>query len=253
VSTVNPYQPSPIPDASIVEPGAIQNVKIEIGDIFNYAFKIWKENLGQLVCGALILVGVGLGFGLISNVVDIVLRGGAEGKPNLTSVVVSGVISILNNLVSTFLSIGLVKFHLAMLRRQPADLGMIFSGGDRFLPIVGVSILFGLAVFAGLLLLIIPGIIISLFYWPCYFLVIDRQTPVMQSFSLARTITKNNELTSFVVGLLAMGVVILGVCALCIGILFAQPLAALLGGCAYLMMSGQLDPKSANLPDPRYV
>lgn len=69
--------------------------------------------------------------------------------------------------------------------------------------------------------------------------VIDRKTPVMQSFSLAREITKGNELTTFLMGLLAMGIVLIGVLALCVGFVFAQPLAAMLFACGYLVMSGQ--------------
>lgn len=75
--------------------------------------------------------------------------------------------------------------------------------------------------------------------------VIDRKTPVMQSFSLAREITKGNELTTFLMGLLAMGIVLIGVLALCVGLVFAQPLAAMLFACGYLIMSGQLDPKAS--------
>jgi hypothetical protein len=93
--------------------------------------------------------------------------------------------------------------------------------------------------------LIIPGIIVILFCWPAYFVVVDRKTPIMQSFSLARVITKGNEMTTFLMRMLSMGIVLIGFFALCIGIVFAQPLAMLLFACGYLVTSSQLDPKAA--------
>lgn len=46
-------------------------------------------------------------------------------------------------------------------------------------------------------------------------------------------------------GLLFMGILLLGLLAFCIGIIFAQSLAMLLFACGYLVMSGQLDPKAS--------
>ncbi|MCY2982053.1 MAG: hypothetical protein NTY15_00255 [Planctomycetota bacterium] len=82
-----------------------------------------------------------------------------------------------------------------------------------------------------------------LLYWPAYFLVVDQKKPVMESFSLARTITQGNEMTSFLIALLNFGIMMVGFIALCFGIIPAYPLAMLLFPCAYLVMSGQLDPK----------
>ena len=42
-----------------------------------------------------------------------------------------------------------------------------------FLRVLGGSILFGLAMWLGFLLCIIPGILIMLYYWPFYMLLID--------------------------------------------------------------------------------
>ena len=124
---------------------------------------------------------------------------------------------------------------------------MLFSGGERLLPTIGVSVLLGLAAGVGFLLLIIPGIIVILFYWPSYYLVVDRRTPVMQAFTVARSITKGNELTTFVMGLLAFAICFVGLLALCVGIIAAQPLALLMIACAYLMMSGQIDTRAGQV------
>ncbi|MHB8973043.1 MAG: hypothetical protein ACYC3X_06995 [Pirellulaceae bacterium] len=70
--------------------------------------------------------------------------------------------------------------------------------------------LFGLVVATGYLLCIVPGIIAMLVWWPCYFLVIDRQTTVMESFGLAGEITANNIGTTFLLWIVSVGISLLG-------------------------------------------
>lgn len=105
---------------------------------------------------------------------------------------------------------------------------------------LGTAILFGLAVGLGLVLLIIPGIIIALMWWPTYFLVADKKAGVIESFSVAARITQNNWGTAILIVLLGMGINLLGLLAFCIGILFSMPLVWLLSAIAYLMMAGQI-------------
>lgn len=250
MSSENPYAPPSFSGPSY-SAGAIsgnleiRNVKADINEILSYSFKVWKENLGTLVCATLIVLGITLGLAGFSFVIQSILQGGFEAPPNQASIIFNGVFSIFTNIIQIFLGIGNLRLMLALLRGQQASLGMLFGGGERLLPVIGVSILFGLAATLGFVLLIIPGIIVVLFYWPCYSLVVDRKVPVMSSFSMARVITKGNELTTFLMGLLFMGIILLGLLAFCIGIIFAQSLAMLLFACGYLVMSGQLDPKAS--------
>ncbi len=250
MSSENPYAPPSFSGPSYTSSAVggnleIRNVKADINDILSYSIKVWKENLGTLVCATLIVFGVSFAFAFVSAIVEAMLKGGFEAPATPVSAIFSLVFSLTSNVVQVFIGIGHLQLLLALLRGRQASLGMLFGGGERLLPTIGVSILLGLAVMAGLILLIIPGIIVILFYWPAYSLVVDRKTPVMEAFSLARVITKGNELTTFLMGLLSMGIVLIGFLALCIGIVFAQPLAMLLFACGYLVMSGQLDPKAA--------
>ena len=225
--------------------GEVRNVVPEFGDIFNYAIKVWKENLQLVVLAALIVIGISFGIGFFNQVVQIILQGGFDAKPNAASTLFSVGAGLVANVVQIFLTIGQIQFSLNLLRGKPAELAMIFQGGERFLPTLGFSLLFGLAMMLGFVLFIIPGFIILFLFWPGYYLVIDRRTSVFESFGLARMITKGNVLNTLLLVLTSAGITMAGFLAFCIGIIFAQPLVVLLGGTAYLMMSGQLDPKSA--------
>ena len=220
----------------------IRNVVPVFGDILNYAVKIWKENLLLVVLGSLIVIGIAIGLAIVNFLIDVSLKGGFQNPPNPTSAVFSMIGSLVANVVQLFLTIGHVRFNLNLLRGKPAELGMIFQGGDRFLPTLGFSILLGLAVTAGLVLCIVPGFILLFLFWPGYYLVIDRKTPVFESFGIAREITKGNFLNTLLLGLTSFAIIFVGLLALCVGIFVAQPLVLLLGGASYLMMSGQISP-----------
>lgn len=241
MSNENPYAPGTEYQPPLQGEAPIQNVVPEFNDILSYAWNTWKENLG-LVVGATLIVfaisfalsfGGAVGVGILQN----------NGQPTPASTALSVSTQIINNILGIFLGIGNVQLLLALLRRQPATIGMLFGGGERFLPTLGYSILFGLALTAGFILLIIPGFFLLFRYWPGYYLVVDRRVPIMEAFNLSSEITRGNTMNTFRVGLMGMGIGILGVLACGVGILFAQPLAMLLFGSAYLMMSGQIDPK----------
>jgi ABC-type amino acid transport system permease subunit len=171
----------------------------------------------------------------------------ASGE-NRTAAVVGGMGNIVAQVVQIFLGIGQSQIALKLARGQPAEFGDLFQGGPRFLPVLGVSILYGVAVFVGTLACIVPGILLALMFWPCYYLVVEQRSKVFGSFSLASQITEGNKGTTFVLALLGIGINLLGLLALCIGLLFSAPLVVMIFATAYLMMSGQLIPGGVKQP-----
>jgi hypothetical protein len=248
MSNENPYAPTTEYESPLLGEGPIRNVVPEFNDILSYAWNTWKENLGLLVGASFIVFAISIALSFGGGMVEGLLQN--NGQPTVASIVVSISTAIINNTLGIFLGVGNVQLLLALLRRQPATLGMLFGGGERFLPALGYSLLFGLAVTAGFILLIVPGFFLLFRYWPGYYLVVDRRTPVMEAFTLAGEITRGNTMNTFRVGLMGTGIGILGVLACGVGILFAQPLAMLLFGSAYLMMSGQIDPKTGPELEP---
>ena len=97
----------------------------------------------------------------------------------------------------------------------------------------------GLLYTAGLTLCIIPGIIVLCGLWMQYFLVLDQDVKVMDSFPQAWEFSKGNRMSAFLLGLLQMALILLGMMALCIGLLFTVPLSGLMWTVAYLMITGQ--------------
>ena len=235
----NPFS-SPRSDLSKIQQkpeGTLQPTPVEIGTILNYAWKIWQENLGLLVGATAIFFGISFAISFTAGIFQNIAM--QMGNRNLL-VIGQFALTFLSNLVQVFLGIGLTRIVLNLCRQRTTDLGMLFSGADRFLPVLGTSILAGLALMIGFLLLVIPGVMLLLLFWPFYFLVVDKQCPAMQSFAKGYEIARPNMLTTFLMILTGFGIILAGFLALCVGILFAAPLVNVMWCTAYLMMKGEL-------------
>jgi len=207
--------------------------------IFNYAWQIWKENLGLLI-GVTLTIGVAnYAIALPFSGIQALLENQGD-KEAAVGVMLLGQLVV--NIVQMWLGIGQVQINLKLARRQPAAFSDLFGGFGQFLPVLGASILAGIAFFLGFLLLVVPGVLMLLAFWPFYFLIVDRKASVLESFSVAATITKGNWGSAFVLWIMSVGIILLGCFAICIGMLFAAPLVSMMFAVAYLMMSGQLDP-----------
>ena len=161
-STVSPYQ-NPYQSPTYIDPHDSDRgnafapepdtpTTIEIGSVFQHAWARWRDNLGLLIGTTCFILGVTTIGGVIEEVLT-------EFD---NSLFLAKLTSWTTTAIETFVEIGMAKICLALCRNQRADFSMLFSGGDKLLPVIGMSILYGLAVLLGLVLLIIPGIIISL-------------------------------------------------------------------------------------------
>jgi hypothetical protein len=207
--------------------------------VFNYAWQVWKANLGLLLGVTVTVMGVNIGVAMVSGGIETVLR--TQGD-NDAATAVSAFSQLVTNILQLYLGIGAAQINLKLARRQPAEYGDLFGGIGLFLPVLGGLIIAYLALIAGLLCLVVPAILMMLACWPFYYLIVDRKAGVIESFSVANRITNGNWGSSFLLWLMSMGIMILGCLAACVGLLFAAPLVGMMFAVAYLMMSGQLTP-----------
>lgn len=102
------------------------------------------------------------------------------------------------------------------------DLFSYFNAGLLFKFFI-ISLLYGLIVFFGLILLIIPGIYFGIKYWFALYIFVDKQTGILESFKLSAKLTKNVKWQLFKLCLLQMLIVVAGFLALFVGLLIAWP------------------------------
>jgi hypothetical protein len=227
----------------------VTNQRVEIGQIWNYAWQVWQTNLGLLVGVTLTVIAISYAFSIPITIFQLVLEQRDEKELAAVVVFLGNIVSFV---VQTFVGIGHAIIALKLARQQPTSFGELFSGGRRFLPVLLATILFMIALIAGAFACVVPAIFLGIFFWPYYFLIVEEKAAVIESFSLAYQVTEGNRLTTFLLALLSIAVMLIGFFAFCIGIIFAAPLVTMLWVCAYLMMSGQIPVQQMPAPFPGY-
>ena len=237
---VNPYE-SPISDmtppvgvAGNYTKGrsAVVPTAVEAGDIFQTAFQVWQNNLGLVVGVGAVVLTINVAFGLTS--------GALQESAEAPLVILGFVLNITGNLLGMFLGIGQAQISLKLARRQTAAFGDLFGGGPLFGPVFLTSLLAGIALMLGFLFLIIPGLILCVLFWPYYWLIVDEQESMMESFSVAMEIGKLNVGATILCWLGTVGIALLGCLTCGVGFILLQPLFMMVFTVAYLKMAGQI-------------
>lgn len=172
-------------------------------------WEIWKGNKMVLTLMTLLMFFVGM-----------LPNPGGNG-------VVLVVIAIILDLLSIFIGMGYIKSLLLIERGEKVEFREIFRHARYFWRYLIVSILYGLLVGLGLILLIVPGIYFALKYSFAPILVLDKDTKIMEAFSQSGMLTVGVKWKLLGFYIVAALVSLLGFLALGVGALIATPVVGL--------------------------
>jgi uncharacterized membrane protein len=121
---------------------------------------------------------------------------------NYESGVFAGILSFLLNIMTSVVSYGVLVFCMAVYRRQPNSVGMLFDGFEMFFRILLLQIVTSIFVFLWSLLLVVPGIIAVYRYRFAPFLLIDNpHMSVLDCIRESKKLTKGYKGKLFVLDL----------------------------------------------------
>ena len=216
---------------------------IDAGDVLSATWKIFQQNLSVLVLSTLACVGICLGvyavFIAVFAAISISLqpqmgRQEAELIINLLSLPLGiGITALV-----AYLNSGVNRLLLAVARGEEATVNMIFSGGRYAMRSFLVGILFNMMTTFGFYCCIAPGILLWLMFWPFLYIIVDQDSPGLESLTKAKDLTTNNWLSVFVLILAASGIGLVGTVT-CVGVVFTMPVTWLSFAVAYCKMTGQ--------------
>lgn len=169
----------------------------------------WGLAVGGVFVGIFLIPGI---TNIISNLV--------EDSTILTILAV-----LLSMIIGAVMGLGMCRFSLnyAEEGKEPvfAD---IFSGFPSLLKVTGLYLLIFIITFVGMLLLIVPGIILSfMFSQSFYILADDNSKSIIQCLKESSAMMKGHKFEYFVLTLSFLGWIILGIITLCIGLLWVIP------------------------------
>lgn len=163
------------------------------------------------------------------------------------------ILSIIVTLIGIAMEIVLMIITLKILNDERVS----WRGIEEILPtwrvylnyILG-SILYGLIVLGGLILLIVPGIIWGLKYSQYAYLIVDKNMGFIEALKESGRITAGSKGKILLLGLSSIGVVLLGALALVVGLLWAIPTAMIAWAYVYRKLADSVMPAMVPTPAP---
>lgn len=172
---------SSTPDASHAAQTPIDVEKqLQFAPLWSRAWQIFWQNWIKIIA-----------VGLAAQVATSVLQALAQGpefmkrmeSESASSVIVVALLSFAALALSLQIGNGLVRYYLQIIREKQTDLSVFAQDPIRIISSTIASILMGIIVMVGYLLLIIPGIIWSIKYRYVQWLIIDRKMDLKAAFS----------------------------------------------------------------------
>lgn len=152
-------------------------------------------------------------------------------------------IVIITNLVFLFLNvmihIGIIKISLKLANNQKAEFVDFFSSMHLFFKFLFVSIVYGLIVLAGFILLIIPGIIWSVQFGFFGYLIISHDMGISASLKKSSEITKDIKGKLLIFYLLLFVINLAGMLCLIVGLFVSIPTTIVAGAYVYRKLLDQ--------------
>jgi uncharacterized membrane protein len=212
-------------------------------DAIGEAWNLVKQNMATWIVSMLLYsVIAGVLNGLVQFVLSLVglLPPPGSQNPNFSSGYFVGMaISILASLgLSAFFTGGLLRMAAKQAKGQDIAIGDLFSASDVLLPMLGVVLLTLLAVYAGALLCVVPGIIIGIRLYFAPFLVADQRMGAIDAMKRSWAAIQGHGLNLFLFAIVASLVSSLGLLACFVGILVTAPVALVAMAIVYRDLCG---------------
>lgn len=204
--------------------------ELSVKDCLRSGWESYKARPGIFIAAMLIII-------LVSVIVEIPGMFLTEDQPNYLALTI--VTSLVSIAVSFLVSLGKTVFML----RAHDSIGVVritdLWHPEGYLRFAGTSVLSGLAIILGLLLLIVPGIILGIMFSLSLYLVVERGLGPVAALKESARLTKGNRWKIFLLGLAITGINILGFLALVIGLLVTLPLSSLAVVHAYRVLAAR--------------
>jgi len=202
-------------------------------DVLGYGWRVMKANFW-------FFVGVGVVF-IVVSYLPAIARFGVRSLhlPRAYDITVGFLFQILGWAISVGLGIGLIKIALSFCDEQKPEFGTLFAATDCFWRYLGAMIVYTLIIFAGFILLIIPGIIWSIKFCFCYYFIVDKGLGPIKALKASSRTTMGVKWELFGFGILCTLINMLGLLCLVVGIFVTFPVVIVANALIYRQLLAQ--------------
>lgn len=247
----NPADPYATPQSTWNQPeavavGAISEIvpgsePLDASACVKRGFDLTKRQFGIILIVGLVYFAIHIGFSMVSSLVQVAVSevansGGMAEDAAPVAVGIMMTFNLVYQLVSLYLGLGLARVGLNLASGHDVSVGQLFGEAGKLLRAIGATIIFWVMIVFGFLLLIFPGIYLALKYGQFLNAIVDKNLGVFEAFSYSASITTNNKLQIFVLGIFCALITLAGMLLCGVGLIFAGPVAWLAMMVAYRWM-----------------
>jgi uncharacterized membrane protein len=191
----------------------------DIGGYLARGWELVKQNLGGFIGYAALLGAINIGFAVLAGAVDL-----ASGDPEQAPSALASFINGISTIISIPLQAGfyIVAFKLA--KQRSTTFGDFFRGFNYFLPLLLATIVSGILVALGFVLLIIPGIYLAIAYSFVMPLILERKMGFWEAMEASRKVVTKRWFAFLGLGLLMFVINLAGAIPCGLGLLLTIPL-----------------------------
>lgn len=159
-------------------------------------------------------------------------------------------LSIGQNIIGLFLSVGTTKILLDFVDKGKGDLSDLYKQYRLFLNYFFATIIYTVVVIVGLILLIVPGVYLALRFSQYSYFIIDKKAGPMEALKLSSQATKGAKWNLAVFALIIVALNVLGALALLVGLLATVPTSMLASAFVYRKLERDMGELQTTTPPP---
>lgn len=248
------YNPYAAPQAPLAGPatGAPygQPQPWNTSEVVSLAWARFKEHGGVVFLSYFLASVISGAIGQIPTVVTLA-SGAVPGDVAVAALAMRAGGIVATQIVAAFFQVGLVRIWLAVARGRAPEFGTLFSGADRFLPLLALNFLMLIATLLSAVLLFVPAVILYCGLLAAQFYIVDAGMGPIQAMKASWSATRGQKGEILVLALAGSGLLVLGVLMCCIGTLATVPIYLLATAIVFTRLSGT-GPAPAQVAAPGY-
>ncbi len=204
--------------------------------VLQEAFELFKRNWVPLFFGPLVVALAGQIPGQALQML-VVGAGMDPESPEAVGLTVLG--GVLGQVVGTYFQVGQIRMFLQAARGETPEFAVLFTGGNRFIPVFIASLVGGIGVALGLVLLIVPGVILAIGWYFAPYLIVEQNLSPIESLKRSWALCDGQKMKLFTLVLISIPLVLVGYLACCIGVFASFSVVSIAYALIYLHLTGE--------------
>jgi uncharacterized membrane protein len=202
----------------------------DIGGVLSGAWETFKPNWVVYVFAPFV--------GGIVAALPYIIMAVLAGVTGVSALLYIGMLLLLVGM--SFVSVGMIRIFVKGARGETPSFGEVFSGADRFLPMLLSIFILYVVTWIGMLLLVVPGVILGCGLSMTTYLVADKKMGAIDALKASWAATDGQKLQLFLFSLVAFLIILAGYLACGLGVFVAAPLVGLAHATIYLRLTSNI-------------